>query len=99
MTEAEAARLIALDQQLTDAKNRILEITPPPPIRPYIPEVIVTLLDGQQFVVACDSLIACAQFAEFVMISGYREANPDGFLLFPPSQVKWIRTRKRMKET
>ena len=99
MTETESARLSLLDQQLADAKVRIFDLTPQPPIRPYIPEVIVTLLDGQQFIVACDSLIACAQYAEFVLISGYREVTEDGFLIFPQWQIKWLRVRKRIRQT
>ena len=73
------------------------EDPPPERYRPYTPQAVVTLLDGQQFSVACESLMACAEFAEFVITQGFRMVTPEGFRLWPAHQVLRVRVRKIAK--
>lgn len=100
MTEAEAARIVELDRQINEVRARLFGTAPPPPpplppMRPYIPQTVVTLLDGSRFLVACQSLTDCYTYAEWVLDNGYREIDAEGIArLFPAHQVKMVRVRK-----
>ena len=95
-----AARLIALDAQIGQSKARILrQPSPFPLVRPYIPEVVLILIDGQRFVVACESWLDCLNYVEWVMVNGFRLCQLNGdIVIFPPHRLGKLTVRRRARE-
>lgn len=92
------ARIGAIDRRIAEASAQLFGVlVPAQPVRPYIPETVVILLDGQRFVIACQSWGDCLTYAESVYAQGLRLATADECTIYPPSQVKRITARKRAR--